>query len=168
MQALISLGIDNNSSQAASYLPPELPMIMTTAVDTYTSGNMNTIMATAGDSNSTLGRSLLDLMQELAGFITRSSGGRGRNGGGGVHPALIEFLIRRWWHDYDLEAQRRLEIFLALANSNLEAGGQAHRVAHLLPAAAAAPAQEPSVNSCSHQIHLLLNVFLLKVCFVLE
>lgn len=154
MQALVSLGMDNHPSEASSYELPELPMIMTTAVDTYTSGNMNMmIMATAGDGNSTLGRGLLDLVQELAaapphfGFITRSSGGRGRNGGGGgvVHPALIGFLIRRLWRDYDLEAQRRLEIFLA--NSNLEAGGQAHRVSHLLPAAAAAPAQEPSVNS---------------------
>ena len=120
---------------------------MTTAVDT--------------EFSNTLGSGVLDLMQQLAeasqhfGSISRSSGGRGRNGGTGVPPALTEFFINHtnllWLRDYYLEAQRRLEIFLA--NSNLEAGGHAHRVAHLLPGGAAAPVQEPSVNSCTHFHH---------------
>jgi hypothetical protein len=104
MQALVSVGMNINRSEAAGYELPE----------------------TATDSPQ---------------FITRSSGGRGRNSGVVVPPALIELLlVRRWWRDYDLQSQRRLESLLA--DYDLEAGGQAHRVG----GAAAAPVQEPSVK----------------------
>lgn len=106
MQALVSIGMNINRSEAAGYELPE----------------------TATDSPQ---------------FVTRSSGGRGGNGGVVVVPAaLIELLVRRWWRDYDLQSQRRLESLLA--DYDLEAGGQAHRVG--VGGAAAAPVQEPTVK----------------------
>ena len=73
-------------------------------------------------------------------FLTRSSGGRGRNGGGGAPPDFIELLIQHWWREYDLRSQQRRESLLA--DYDLEAGGQARRVG----SGVAAPVQQPPVK----------------------
>lgn len=123
MQALVSVGMNNNPTQAEAASHELVP----------------------------IDRSVLNINQELAAvpphFLrSRSSGRRGRNGDVLVYHAMIALLLRLWWRDYDLQAQRRLELFLAVYD--MEAGGQAHGVgARRTGGGAAAPVHEPSVNS---------------------
>jgi len=123
LKATVSAGTDSNPSKAAGYEHQGLAM--------YSPSSSSGIRSL---------HNLLPQEQELAvmpqHFITRSSGGRGRNGGGGAPPDFIE-LVHHWWHEYDLRSQQRRESLMA--DYDLEAGEQAHRVG----GGAGGPLQQP-------------------------
>jgi len=117
--AIVSVGMDSHPSEAAGYERQELAMHSPSS----SSGTRNL-------------HNLLPQEQQLVvappHFITRSSGGRGRNGGG--PPDFIELLAQCLGREY-LRSQQRPDY-------DLEAGGQAHRVG----GGAAAPVQQPPVK----------------------